>query len=542
MNVKPTSANPANYIRPLFDVCFAIAIFLPGFMIGWGVLNPLHYTAILIGVAAVYLTVTKFLPRIFTPIVTIPIMALQLANIGSFATFRLPFEYGTLKIMLNADSEEIIDFVVLAGSLIWLVAPVLIIAFGLCLWWYIKSPWQFRGRKGRLAGVLAIAVSLAGLLSVHKTRHDLYSYIHIYRLAFQYDAWHKKLDEINARRTVIFKKRLAMARPPDSEKLDDIVVIFIGESARRREFSLYGYKRKTSPNLERRRNDLLIFTKAISPANSTLLSNSRTLTPLTVGGSETLINQLSLVSEAKLAGFYTSWLTNTNIVGRSDSTITIMAKEADEMLLTRPEGKNEKFALTDDALLPMLDKAIAKAKAAGKRTFIFLGTRGSHTLYGKRFPEKFAKYQPAIDNQTTYSFDKRDQILNAYDNSILFTDWMIDQVIKRLEKTGRPATLFYFSDHGEMVMEDGKTIGHGYNPPKQIQFEIPLIMWKSKNSRCKAEKLNDWADKPINSQNLFYITQYATCIKPDLPDQLYSPKVMALKPTNIYNYENLPEY
>ncbi len=531
-----------NISRLLADTAFIIILFLPGFVIGWGEMTPWKYICFLAIVTVPYVLVTKLIPKFFVIVLTIPIILLQLANIGSYVQFGLPFEYGAFMVMLNSDIEEVRDYITLAGALVWLIAPLLIIFYGFGLWWYVRSPIRFNSTQERLSGLLLIAVAVVGLVSFYdgKGRYDLYSYIHIYRLAVHYNVLHSNLARISKQREVIFQKRLASQGPRSSKNLDDIVIIVIGESVRRSSLGLYGYHRKTTPHLDKRRHELLIFNKAISPATNTLLSTAHTMTPLTVDSNESLLENLSLVGEAKLAGFRTTWITNTNLVGRSSSTISGIAKDAHELLVTRIEGKSEKFHSTDAEILPLVDNVIKNGE--GKNKFLVIGTRGSHTLYTRRAPDGFRRFLPMIDVQTPYHVDLRDEIVNAYDNSILFLDWFLEQLIRRLEASGRPATLFYFSDHGEVILDDGKSFGHGHSSPKKLLLEVPFLIWQSKNRNCKSDKMVAYANEPINLAYFFDIAKYVTCMDKNLPKKLYDPHVMALKRTNIFNYEDLPDY
>jgi len=528
---------PNNLRTLLLDFLLAATLFLPGFVIGWGAYPSILYSTVFVLIIIVYLLIIKNIPKFLAVILSIPIIALQLANISSYVQFDIPFEYGALQILLNSDWADIKEFIPLMGPVLPVAAMALLIFYGFCLWKLISSPIKFVGWRQRLSGVVLLAMMIPILDYFHKSRLDVYSYIHVYRLAFKYSAWQKEIELISKKRKASFLSKPASLSLEQQQKLDDIVIVIIGESMRRRNLSLYGYDRKTTPNLDRRKNQLIVFSKAISPANSSVISLIHMFTPLVVGEKRNLLDVPSLVGDVRLAGFDTTWISNTNLLGRHSSSNTIMAHDANSIMVTRPEGRNEKFYLTDLAILPLVDKFIANNN--GKKKFLFLATRGSHAIYRKRVPEQFRKFRPIIEGDAAYSPSLRDKIVNSYDNSILTTDWFIEQLIQRLEATARPATLIYFSDHGQRLYEDGRTIVHGFKTPRKIEVNVPFFIWQSRDRNCKTNKLQKIKNRPVNLQSFYEITRYVTCIANDLPSQLFTPQVLAVD--TVFNYNELKE-
>jgi lipid A ethanolaminephosphotransferase len=136
---------------------------------------------------------------------------------------------------------------------------------------------------------------------------------------------------------------------------------------------------------------------------------------------------------------------------------------------------------------------------------------GSHgPAYFKRTPAAFKKFTPECAD-TSLSRCDRQQIVNAYDNTIVFTDHFLSQVIawlKHQEKTSTPAML-YMSDHGESLGEKNIYLhGMPYNvaPPEQTQ--VPLITWLSPGfeqlSRVSTRCLQSQRDKPLSHDHLFH--------------------------------------
>ncbi|HHI82387.1 MAG TPA: hypothetical protein ENJ99_04465, partial [Rhizobiales bacterium] len=516
---------PRIFVRLALETGFATSLFLPGFILGWGIYPPFRYTIILAMVVIVYLLVTKLIPKTLAGLLTIPVIALQIANIAAYSLFGIPFEYGALQVIINTDIAEAKEFFLTFNPLYWpaLILPLLIWLAG--LWWYLKSPLRFTGWRTKLSGAVMLALALPVLDHFHKPKYDIYSYIQVWRLAFRYSRWERQIDQSAARRAALFSHSNIFHKAALSPgNLDDIVVVVIGESLRRGHLGLYGYERNTTPELGKIRNRLIIFKRAISPANNTVNSIPLMLTPLTVTNRANMNETPSLAARARFSGYHTTWVSNTNLLGHHSSRITILARDSNALITTRPEGRIAAYYLHDEALLPYLDDLIRKSER--KKQFIFLATRGSHAIYRKRYPERFGRFQPVIKGLSGYRPQLRQKIINAYDNSILYTDWLIAKFIARLKATGKPATLIYFSDHGERLFDDGKTIAHGGKPPVKIEYKVPFFIWRSKQRNCTSN-LDAVTDKPVNMQYFYEIASFATCMSYRLPENLYSPKVFA---------------
>ncbi|MGI9483922.1 MAG: phosphoethanolamine transferase [Hyphomicrobiales bacterium] len=406
------------------------------------------------------------------------------------------------------------------------------------LLWYMNSPLRFAGLRNRVSAAALGVICALFLDYFHKPNFDIYSYIHAYRLMFKYSSWHQEVEQASKHRAKKFKlAEQGLNTHENHEKFDDIVIVVVGESVRHQNMQLYGYSRPTTPFLNQRKYELLIFEKAISPATSTVLSLKHVLTPLRPGDKKMLINQPSLVSEARLAGFKTSWITNTYFLGCHASPITIMARDAHELRPTSLETRNEKFRRYDGVVLPVVDELLTKQ--GKEKKFIFIGTMGSHAIFRYRYPPEFTKFKPVIENDANYHPDLAKEIVNAYDNSILYTDWLLNELITRLEKNGRPATLIYFSDHGKRLYDDGKTINHGFAAPTKVEVDVPLILWQSKNSRCKAEGLSGHTNQLFNLSDLYHLAKFATRIDMKAPAIEFDPNVFIHN--KVMNYHQIPK-
>lgn len=100
-------------------------------------------------------------------------------------------------------------------------------------------------------------------------------------------------------------------------------------------------------------------------------------------------------------------------------------------------------------MLPSIREIIQQSDS---NLLIVLHTYGSHYDYRKRYPQEFARYTP--DLISAINKNNRSIMVNAYDNSVYYTDYVLDEIIKVLEGTQACTALFYSSDHGEDMMDD----------------------------------------------------------------------------------------
>lgn len=251
---------------------------------------------------------------------------------------------------------------------------------------------------------------------------------------------------------------------------NDILLVFvIGESARYDHMSLFGYERDTNVHLRKEEN--LIAIKGISSDTSTKLSlrtmfvrdggyDQRTMMP----------KEENIFSVLKTLGFTSELFAMQSEVWFYNSLKSDFYKIRE---VIASEKDNAGKPIDDMLLIPELEKSINR-HPNGKH-LIILHTKGQHYLYTKRYPRNFAVFTPECMSTDAYC-DKQKQI-NSYDNSMLYTDYFLSNVISKLKN--KKAMLFYTSDHGESIGENS----HFHGTPKEIappeQRMVPFIIWAS---------------------------------------------------------------
>ena len=263
-------------------------------------------------------------------------------------------------------------------------------------------------------------------------------------------------------------KHFTYNEPADAK--DMYVVFVIGESARRDHMGLYGYDRDNTPNLDKEKN--LVALQGYSCDTATKLS-LRCMFVREGGASEApqrTLKEANVFSVLKSKGW------SSELYSMQSEAWFYNKTRADDYSLRENIASEKRNAgkPVDDMLLIDEMKDSLNNHPNGKH-LIILHTKGSHYLYSDRYPRSFAKYQPecmGIDDSCSTQ-----EMINAYDNSLLYTDYFLSQVFDQLRD--KNAIVFYASDHGESISKSMHFHGtpRDHAPPEQRT--VPIMVWAS---------------------------------------------------------------
>ncbi|HGF9504297.1 TPA: phosphoethanolamine transferase [Acinetobacter baumannii] len=285
----------------------------------------------------------------------------------------------------------------------------------------------------------------------------------------------------------------------------DVVVLVLGETSRRDRWGLNGYSRETTPLLSKKEN-LYNYTNALSLASATLLSVPMTLTRKNEAKVLSVdYNESSIIKAFKEVGYSTYWLSTQQKIGIFDSLTSYYASEADNVSFFNFSNGSEDRDL-DEVLINKLKDVLKKDN--GKK-FIVLHTMGSHQLYNKRYPASFDKFKPSTNDLKFYDPSNRKyktEINNAYDNSILYTDYILSQIIDSVNDANKKSVVLYTSDHGEDLF-DGDCNKTSHGGTSIYNFQVPLFVWVSNQYAVKypskVKVISGNTKKPINHTSIF---------------------------------------
>ncbi|GJL78744.1 MAG: hypothetical protein NPINA01_17330 [Nitrospinaceae bacterium] len=289
----------------------------------------------------------------------------------------------------------------------------------------------------------------------------------------------------------------------------EVYVVVIGESLSKNHMQLYGYLRETTPKLNQlyEQGEIIRFDNAYSNHTHTMPVLSLSLTEANQINSKEYFSSASIVDIAKTAGFETVWVTNQVLYGIWDNLVSIMAHNAGTLeALNKNIGTSLKTQKNDDETIARVEKILSTMKT-DKNIIIFVHLIGSHWDYCTRFTKPFARFNGPITAGDFGNFSKTldsAKWLNCYDNSVLYNDHVVTQLLELLKQRDGVSGFIYFADHGEDVI--GKK-GHNSATFNYEMAEIPLLAWFSdqynKKYKPKIVALKNNREKPFPNDLIY---------------------------------------
>ena len=339
-------------------------------------------------------------------------------------------------------------------------------------------------------GAIGLFCLLASYLMVddYRMRNQLYPVNICYNLylAFERNAASENYKE--ASRNFKFD-----ARSEHSATAPEVYVMVVGETARAHNFSLYGYPRNTNPLLSKTPG-IKAFPNVTTQSNTTHKSVPMLLSAASAEDFERLFHEKGILAAFKEAGFHTVFISNQL---PNHSFIDFLGEQADEHYFLKKEDALQGNHYDED-LLQKLDEILPKADASSsahyhyryRKLFVVLHSYGSHFNYQERYPRSFAYFKP--DSRSEAKPENRRDLLNAYDNTIRYTDYILHGIIERLQKWegvqtktdgvyGQPTSaMLYTSDHGENIFDDERHLFlHAAPKASDYELHVPFIIWTS---------------------------------------------------------------
>lgn len=339
-------------------------------------------------------------------------------------------------------------------------------------------------------GAIGLFCLLASYLVVdgYRMRNQLYPVNVCYNLylAFERDAASENYRE--ASRDFKFD-----ARSEHSATAPEVYVMVVGETARAHNFSLYGYPRNTNPLLSKTPG-IKAFPNVTTQSNTTHKSVPMLLSAASAEDFERLFHEKGILAAFKEAGFHTVFISNQL---PNHSFIDFLGEQADEHYFLKKEDASQGNHYDED-LLQKLDEILPLADASSsahyhyryRKLFVVLHSYGSHFNYQERYPRSFAYFKP--DSRSEAKSENRRDLLNAYDNTIRYTDYILHGIIERLQKWEGVQTktdgvydqptsaMLYTSDHGENIFDDERSLFlHAAPKASDYELHVPFIIWTS---------------------------------------------------------------
>ena len=284
---------------------------------------------------------------------------------------------------------------------------------------------------------------------------------------------------------------------PEDKK--EIYIFAIGESLRYDNVSLNKkYRRSTTPRLEARENNIMIFDDYYSQACLTMYSVPQLVTRATPDNYELNYAERSIIEPFRECGFKVFTMVCNNLLSYEK----YLSDGVDSLIIIPNISKDGDVLSGDKTMIHIVDSLAQEHD----KLFIMMQFMGNHSFF-TNYEKEFEIYNPNSNNCSADMIRDSTMLINAYDNSILYTDYILSSIIEQIDRPNTVSAFMFVSDHGEDIGKGGA--GHGGNcTPKVEEYHVPFIFWWSDSYKeLYADKVTNAQSRKqakLNGDNIYY--------------------------------------
>lgn len=450
--------------------------------------------------------------RLLAALIGVVLWACSMASLGYFFIYQQEFSQSVIFIMFESNISEAGEYATQYFAWWIVLAFIAHTALAIFLWTRVRPVYLPRGRAMVAATAIVLAIVGYPLVKQIATNDTLERAIDGFETRVEpavpwqmIVAYRRYTQQLNNMQGMLDN---ASKIPPLSNFKDSMagqpstLVLVIGESTNRQRMSLYGYPRKTTPELDKLRDQLDVFDNVITPRPYTIEALQQVLTFADEEHPDLYLKTPSIVSMMKQAGYKTFWITNQQTMTKRNTMLTTFSEQADEQVYLN-NNRNQNARQYDGDVLEPFSKALADK---AERKLIVVHLLGTHMSYQYRYPPSFNTF---TDRQGVPDGVNDDQLptYNSYDNAVRYNDFVVSSLIKDYAKTDPNGFLLYLSDHGEDVFDSAghDTLGRNEGKPTAPMYTIPFMTWASPKWRAT----HDWnmqgdVQRPYSSSQLIH--------------------------------------
>ncbi len=450
--------------------------------------------------------------KLIAAVIGVILWACSMASLGYFFIYQQEFSQSVIFIMFESNISEAGEY--MTQYFAWWMVPAFLAhtLFAYFLWTRLRPVYMPRGRAYVAAAAIVIAVAGYPLIKQTMRTGSFTEGFEKFETRIEPAvpwqmavAYHRYVNTLADMQDMLH----SASKIPPLKNLQDAsanqpatLVLVIGESTNRQRMSLYGYPRKTTPELDKLKDQLAVFDNVITPRPYTIEALQQVLTFADEENPDLYLSTPSLVSMMKQAGYKTFWITNQQTMTKRNTMLTTFSEQADEQVYLN-NNRNQNAAQYDGDVIEPFNKALTDP---APRKLIVVHLLGTHMSYQYRYPPSFDKFQ---DRTGVPAGVRDDQVptYNSYDNAVLYNDFVVSSLIKDYAKSDPNGFLLYLSDHGEDVFDSvgHTTLGRNENKPTAPMYTIPFMAWASPKWR----ENHDWnfaadLDRPYSSSHLIH--------------------------------------
>lgn len=337
-----------------------------------------------------------------------------------------------------------------------------------------------------------------------------------------YQSWNAYVD-LQRRKRRSEPQNMGAHRALQTDK-QEIYVFAIGESLRYDNISLNGkYHRSTTPRLEALQN-LVLYDDYYSQACLTMYSVPQLVSRATPDNFELNYVERSIVEPFRECGFKVfTVVSQTNLLSYEK----YLSDGVDSIIIVPNIVKNGEILSGDKTIVHIIDSLAQQHN----KLFVMTQFLGNHSFF-TNYEKEFEWYNPNSNNCPASQIRDSMMLINAYDNSILYTDYILSSIIEKINRPNAISAFMFVSDHGESITNGGA--GHGGNCAATIQeYHVPYIFWWSDEyERTFPDKIANAKQRKsagLNGDNIFYCLCDAADI--ELAEQYAKPQWSILSPS-----------
>lgn len=435
----------------------------------------------------------RMIARLFCVVLILLYLLVQFTYVGYYAITHSLISINMLLALAQTNVAETMEYIevnIPYGELIGGVGALIILAWLL----FKASRFSFNrnqvSRKTWFIMVLLFFVNL-GLsgLSIGSTRLA-HVYYETYETLKSFSDFQKMAD---ARRNMHIADESVVRRLKEAP--DGVYVLVIGESLTRDHMNVYGYPRETTPFQSEAVIDphYIFFNHGYSCYTQTVQVLTEALTEKNQYNDMALAKAYSIIDLAREAGFRTTWISNQSRFGVWDTPIGAIGSACDDQYwINSYVGTDVITKDYDTALIPYLKKVDPN----DRRQLIVIHLMGSHVSYWDRYPAEFYHWPTDMGKERT-----KEEVMNdEYDNSVLFNDYVLENIMNTATNYLHADGVLYFSDHGEQVTERP---GHNADQFDYTMVHIPFWIYLSNDYQMthKAEVARMWERRNMPFSN-----------------------------------------
>ncbi|MCB5184904.1 phosphoethanolamine transferase CptA [Methylobacillus gramineus] len=470
---------------------------------------------------AVFMSLLWLIPVILFPRRTLGIAALigvvlwvfSLISLGYFCIYGQEFSQSVMFIIFESNPAESREFI--AHYFVWWMIPVMLAHTAVAIWlWKRLRPLQISARAAWIS-TLAILVFLFGF--------PIFKQLVLKKASLEYAIeklensmepavpWQMVIGYIHYRQQLANMEALLAqnSQLPPLKNLHDAnaglpatLVLVIGESTNRQRMSLYGYERKTTPELDKMRDQLFAFRNVVTPRPYTIEALQDVLTFADQEHPNLYLTQPSLMNMMRQAGYKSFWVTNQQTITKRNTMLTTFSKQTDQQFYMNNSRAQNSREYDSNVFAPFKEVLADPAP----RKFIVVHLLGTHMKYEFRYPREYDQFRDRTGVPAVLD-DQQAEVYNQYDNAVLYNDYVVSSLIKMLDGKQTNSFLVYFSDHGEDVYDapSHSNLGRNEGKPTLPMYTIPFIFWASEQWKSGHEtNFASALDRPYGNSHFIY--------------------------------------